>query len=482
MGALYDVAVIGGGPAGLTAASIGARHALATVLFDEQPTLGGQIYRGVDKSSAFRSQIVGGEYRRGVALIEALRQSGATVVSDASVWAIERRSDEPQGFFDVGVTYGSASVREVRFVQARAIILATGALERPFPIPGWTLPGVLSAGAAQILLKAHGVVAEGNVVLAGTGPLLWLLARQYLDAGVAIAALLDTTPRRQRWQSMRNALDFAVSPYFRRGLALVQSVRKRVQVVRNVTGLEASGPDRLETIRYDAGGATHALSADLLLLHQGIVPDLNLSSAMGCAYRWSEAQACFVPVIDAWGGTSLPDVFIAGDAAGIIGAEAAEARGHLAALAVANALGRIDAKARDAAAEAPRAALVRASRGRAFIDAIYRPADPYRIPQGATVVCRCEGVKAQEIVDATKAGAPGPNQVKAFLRCGMGPCQGRYCGLTVTELIAHERKAPPDEIGYFKLRWPAKPITLGELASLPGSAPATAAVVRNAPH
>src|SRR5215467_510073 len=196
MGALYDVAVIGGGPAGLTAASIGARHALATVLFDEQPTLGGQIYRGVDKSSAFRSRIVGGEYRRGVALIEALRQSGATVVSDASVWAIERRSDEPQGFFDVGVAYGSTSVREVRFVQARAIILATGALERPFPIPGWTLPGVMTVGAAQTLLKSSGLVPQGSVVLAGLGPLLWLYAAQLLDAGASIDAILETTPRR----------------------------------------------------------------------------------------------------------------------------------------------------------------------------------------------------------------------------------------------------------------------------------------------
>ena len=96
----------------------------------------------------------------------------------------------------------------------------------------------------------------------------------------------------------------------------------------------------------------------------------------------------------------------------------------------------------------------RALRGRAFLDALYRPADDYRLPRGDTIVCRCEEVTAQQIIGAVKAGAAGPNQLKAFLRCGMGPCQGRFCGLTVTELVARERRISPTEAGYFRLRWP----------------------------
>jgi bacterioferritin-associated ferredoxin len=213
-----------------------------------------------------------------------------------------------------------------------------------------------------------------------------------------------------------------------------------------------------------------------------MVPDVNLGSALGCAHRWNDAQACFEPVVDAWGGSTLPGVFFAGDAAGIAGAAAAEARGQLAALAVANALGRIDAKARDAAAVKPRAALTRALRARVFLDALHRPADVYRIPRGATVVCRCENVTAGQVIDALRDGAAGPNQVKAFTRCGMGPCQGRFCGLTVTELVARERRIPPEQAGYFRLRWPVKPITLAELAAMPGSAEAERAVVRDTPH
>jgi len=105
--------------------------------------------------------------------------------------------------------------------------------------------------------------------------------------------------------------------------------------------------------------------------------------------------------------------------------------------------------------------------GRFFLDTLYRPADAFRRPVGDTIICRCEEVTAKQVRDMAKMGCEGPNQMKAFLRCGMGPCQGRLCGLTVTELIAEVRQVPPAEVGYYRLRPPVKPITLGELASLP---------------
>jgi thioredoxin reductase/bacterioferritin-associated ferredoxin len=471
----YDVAVIGAGPAGLVAATVSARHALATVLFDEQAAPGGNIYRApIAGREAPREMPSAGTARR-MALVSAFRQSGATPVFDATVWAARKRDD---GMYEIGVSYGASAARSVRFVIARSVIIATGALERPFPIPGWTLPGVMAAGAAQMPLETSDAGGKRRIVLAGTGPLLWLLASQYLDAGVKLEALLDTTPRSRWWRIVSDARGFALSVHFDGDAALRRDVRRRVRVVANVSALAATGPGRLESLRFDAAGGTHALSADLLLLHQGVVPDINLGSAMGCSYRWNDAQACFHPVVDAWGGSTLADVFFAGDAAGFAGADAADARGHLAALAVANALGRIDAKARDAAAERPRAALRRALRGRAFQDAVYRPVDAYRIPRGDTVVCRCERVTARQVIAAVKEGACGPNQVKSFLRCGMGPCQGRFCGVTVTELVARERRISPAEAGHFRLRWPAKPITLSELASLAGSPEAERAVVR----
>jgi NADPH-dependent 2,4-dienoyl-CoA reductase/sulfur reductase-like enzyme len=221
------------------------------------------------------------------------------------------------------------------------------------------------------------------------------------------------------------------------------------------------------------------MAADLLLLHQGVAPNINLASATGCQHVWDERQLCWDPVVDRFGASSIAGVTIAGDGAGIAGAAAAEHRGRLAALAAACQLGRIDEARRDREAARHLSALRRAERGRVFLDLLYRPAEAFRVPRGDTIVCRCEEVTARQIVDAVALGCSGPNQMKSFLRCGMGPCQGRLCGLTVTELIAASRGVAPDSVGYYRLRPPVKPITLQELASLPKSEAAIRAVLRN---
>jgi thioredoxin reductase/bacterioferritin-associated ferredoxin len=472
----YDLVVVGGGPAGLAAAAMASQYGMSTVLLDDQRAVGGQIYRNVMSSPFTHPQTLGDDYLQGVALIEAFRRSAATHVPGASVFAVTKTED---GACEIALTVGGEGGRRTETVIAEAVILATGAQERPFAIPGWTIPGVMTVGAAQLLLKTSGIVPSGRLVLAGTGPLLWLLASQYLRAGVSIDALLDTAPKGRYAEAATHALGFLTSDYFARGFRMLREVRSRVKVIEHVTALAAGGDERLTSVRYEVNDTTHELAADVLLLHQGIVPNLNLSNAIGCAQHWNDLQKCWEPTVDAWGGTSVPNVFIAGDGASVDGAEAAEACGRLVALAVANALGRIDAKARDEAAAEPRSALQRVTRGRRFFDTLYRPAHYFRIPRGDTVVCRCEQVTAQEIVEAVAAGCPGPNQMKAYLRCGMGPCQGRLCGLTVTEIIARARKLPPSAIGYFRLRFPVKPITLGELAAMPTTEAARQVVDRD---
>ena len=476
MSTVYDVAVIGGGPAGVAAATVAARYALATALFDEQSRPGGRRY-GASMASFEAGFEAPAHENRDTELLAALRQSGATAVFDATVWAAHRRDD---GLFDVGVAYGSPDARNARLTSARALIVATGAVARAFPIPGATLAGVLGATDASVRLGAAEDQGQRGIVLAGNGPLLWQLAAEYLAAGVRLEALAVTTPRAQRFLALPNVSNAMASADFLRGLALEQRVRRRVRVIRNVTAIIARGRERVETVELETRRRIEILQADTLVLHQGLVPEMNFGGALGCAYRWNDARACFEPVVDAWGGSTLPGVFFAGDAAGIAGMAAARARGHLAALAVANALGRIDARARDAAAEKPRAALRHALRGSAFLDALHRPADTYRIPRGDTVVCPCENVTAEQVIATVRQGAAGPNQVKAFTRCGMGRCQGRFCGLAVTELVARKRRTSPEEAGHFRLRWPVKPITLAELAALPISAEAERAVARDA--
>src|SRR5207245_22639 len=125
-----------------------------------------------------------------------------------------------------------------------------------------------------------------------------------------------------------------------------------------------------------------------------------------------------------------------------------------------------------------RTSLAKAERGRACLDTLFRRSPQFRIPKGDTIVCRCEEITAKDILDAVAIGATGPNQLKAYRRTGMGPCQGRLCGLTVTELMAQARGKSPQEIGYYRLRAPVKPITLAELAAVPKAEADVQAVVR----
>ena len=197
--------------------------------------------------------------------------------------------------------------------------------------------------------------------------------------------------------------------------------------------------------------------------------------AVGIDHDWDDTQLCWVPRLDDDGNSNLAGIAMAGDGAGIGGAEAARWRGVAAGIAATRALGRTVAPADEQQA---RNELARTLRGRRFLDELYRPAKNFRLPAGDTIVCRCEEVIASEISSTVALGCPGPNQMKAFLRCGMGPCQGRLCGLTVTELIAEGRGVSPNAVGYYRVRAPVKPITVQELATLPKSDAGMKAVIR----
>ncbi|WP_244258748.1 NAD(P)/FAD-dependent oxidoreductase [Cupriavidus gilardii] len=487
-----DLLVVGAGPAGLAAATRAAGLGLSTVLIDEQPAPGGQIYRAIGNTPVRNRAILGEDYWHGQSLLEPFARSGARHLSAATVWSINALEGEAAAGAE-GQGEGRRAVFEVAYSVARPgqdpqaallhcrhIVLATGAQERPFPIPGWTLPGVITAGAAQILLKTSGVVPEGRTVLAGGGPLLYLLAWQYLNAGVKLEAILETTDSGQWRKALPHAWGFLRSPYLGKGLKLLRAVRRAVPIVNGVTALEAlAGADgKVAELRYEAGGQSRKMAVDQLLLHQGVVPNTNLSRAVGAEHAWNERQDCWEPAVDAWGATSVPHLTIAGDGAGIAGAVAAEHRGRIAALHAAADLGRIDLATRDREAAAHRTALTRATRGREFFEVLYRPLAQFRRPVGDTIVCRCEEATAEQVRHAARIGCQGPNQLKAFLRCGMGPCQGRFCGLTVTELIADEQQRHPRDVGYYRLRFPTKPVTLGEIATLPQTQASREAVVR----
>jgi NADPH-dependent 2,4-dienoyl-CoA reductase/sulfur reductase-like enzyme len=299
--------------------------------------------------------------------------------------------------------------------------------------------------------------------------LLLLYAVQALRAGGKIAGILDLSaadaPRRA-FVHMPGAL--RTPALLGRGLAWRGGIIRASVPWLHASEVRALGDGVLQEIAFRADGRDRREPADLLLLHDGVVPSIQITRALGCEHAWDPAQRCWKPVTDEWGATSVPCVLVAGDGAGVGGWQAAGLSGRIAVLGVAAALGKIDAVTRDVAAKPLRAAHARALAIRPFLDTLYAPRPP--VLDDATIVCRCEEVTAGRIREAADLGCLGLNQLKAFTRCGMGPCQGRMCGLTAAEVMAQARNVPVAEIEPYRLRFPTKPLTLGELASLESAA------------
>lgn len=451
-----DLLIIGGGAAGLSAAATADGLGLTVELLDERSALGGNLYAGVGKR-ADDDRAFGPDQVRGRALLAGA--AGATRSSSTFAWRIERD----------GRTFVADGAGGVRSIAPRRLLIATGAMERPVPIPGAMLPGVMYAGAAQLLLKSAASVPAGRCVLVGSGPLLLLVATQLLAFGVRPAGIVETKPRTSL-QAFLSHLPSALNApgLLARGIRLLGKLKASgVPFHRGAIRASIAGRDRVERVEFtDAEGRRQSIEAELVLLHDGIIPNDHVTRQLGCRERWNEAQHCFQPETDPWGETSLPGVFAAGDCTGIGGGRAAELAGTLAALEIARQLGRIAEGERDRQAERPRRALRRQHSFRPFLEMQFPPSIALAGDAASdTVLCRCEDVTAGEIRLAVAQGATGPDQLKSFTRCGMGPCQGRSCSMAVAEIIAKETGSTVEAIGRHEIRSPLKPLPLGQIAT-----------------
>jgi len=377
------------------------------------------------------------------------------------------RREDARAPLEIGILRGGVA----EIVRAHCVIVASGAQERAVPVPGATLPGVMGAGGAQSLLKGAGLVPDVPVVIAGSGPLVSLVAWQLVCAGTPVRAVLLTMP--VGWMSraagtLPEAL--AMPGALRKGIGWRLALAARGVKVMQVRDLAIEGRERVESVRFRHRGHEQSIRASLVLLHEGVIPNAHLTFAAQLDHVWDARQHAFRPAADEWGRTSEPGVLVAGDGVRILGAEAAVETGRIAALEAAYRLGRIRVQDRDLLAGPHRASLARHRRFREFLDhafepgaAVLRPSDP------AVTVCRCEEVTAGEIERVIADGCPGPNQAKAFTRCGMGPCQGRMCATVVSEMFAERRRAGVGTVGHCRIRPPIKPLTVGELATLEGT-------------
>lgn len=442
-----DLLVAGAGPAGMAAAVEATDRGLSVLVLDENAAPGGRIWQALETRGASDPN-----EQSALDLMRRFRACGADLRFGATIWAIE---PDRQVFWSAGGTAHTA--------RPDRILLATGTTERPVPAAGWTLPGVMTVGAAQIALKTGGLVPRGATWIAGQGPLILLYAVQAIRAGGDIAGIIDLAPRdwsflRHVPAALRSAGELAKGMLWRRAIAKAGVPWLRADSIR------AEGRDELERIVITTDARERAEVADTLLLHDGVAPSIQLTRAIGCEHAWHGTSRYWYPVTDAWGATSVPHVHVAGDGAGIAGAAAAVTSGRLVALGIAHALGRIDLPTRDDAVRALQAARRKQLAIRPLLDAAYPPLSIS--VADATLICRCEEVTAGEIRDAVRHGCLGMNQLKAYTRCGMGPCQGRTCSTIAAEVIAAARACPVSVVEPLRTRFPTKPLRLQELAAL----------------
>lgn len=462
-----DVIVIGAGPAGLAAATTAAAQGLKVLLLDEQAEPGGQVWRHAERILADEAPALGKvaeSYGGAGEAVAALRASSLEYRPGAAVFDVSRDL-EVSWLQRVADAQGGACHR-IHEAGAQALILATGAMERPLPFPGWTLPGVMGVGALQTALKVGGLrPAGGAFVLAGQGPLLLLYLAQLAAMGVRPDAILDLSPP-GRLGAATADLPSALIGDFRlmaRGFGLLRGrALSRTKVYRQVTGLQARGTEALDSLAFESGGNAHEVPCKLLGIHDGVIPATQISRLLGLDHRWREDQQCFEPVTNDDGGSSDERIWIAGDGGGIEGVDLAGLRGRLAALKAAERLDRLSSADCEKMAAPLRASRARRFKARQFLDRLYAPVPLDSHLTDATTICRCEGVTAARIREAIGQGANGPNRVKTFTRCGMGPCQGRMCGPSLVRLLAAETGRPPAEVGALRIRPPLKPILLGD--------------------
>ncbi|MFK4145032.1 FAD-dependent oxidoreductase [Streptomyces sp. NPDC004065] len=437
-----DLAVIGAGPAGLAATLAAAARGLRVALLDAAPAPGGQYLRQPAADLAarrppgphrpHRPHRPGRAWRRlRDALAAHVAAGRVTLLMDHHIWAVEPAFPG----FTVHALPGPDEEESVA-VRSRALVLATGGYEKVLPFPGWTLPGVVTAGGAQAMLKGGLVVPGRRAVMAGTGPLLLPVATGLAAAGTEVAALVESADLRAL---PRHGRALAVKLPEAAGHA-ARLLRHRVRLLTGHTVLRAHGEDALTAVTVAAldragrprPGTERRLACDTLAVGHGMLPHTDLAVSLGCRLAGPAVH------VDDEQRTDVPGVWAAGEATGIGGAALASAEGHIAGRSAAARLRGGEPRAADWA----RAANSRTTHRKfaAALDAVYAPPAHWteRITDD-TVVCRCEEVTAGAVRRAvTELGAGDARTVKLLTRAGMGWCQGRMCGPAVAGLAGCE--------------------------------------------
>jgi NADPH-dependent 2,4-dienoyl-CoA reductase/sulfur reductase-like enzyme len=458
--------IVGGGPAGMSTAIAAAKHGIASCIIDEGRALGGQIYREPHtraRTEDFPYFLRGDELRAEVRALNHLIE----VRSETVVWGISK-----DGIVAIGKEQHGTDM-----LEPEQLILAPGAYEYTVPFPGWTIPGVMTPGSAQIMAKTMAISPGKRVVIGGTGPLIYVVASQLVKRGVNVVAVLEATRQFDWWRLP--AFGWRAHDVIAEGLGYLRTLRQAgvpLHYGRVVT--RAEGTDELTGIVHapvdkewvpDLERA-ESIDADTLCVGYGLQPRNYLAQLAGCDIEFDRYQGGWRATRDADMCTSKPKVFAVGDGAGVAGAATAELEGTIAGLVCANRLGGLTGAALLEArkpAEAKLNRLAGAQQALGYITRI-RPGIS-QLVEDDTIVCRCEEVKWNEVKAALEHGGTRFRTLKVMTRFGMGMCQARYCWPAMARKIALEKNTTIEDTGPVSPRPPIRPVSIDVIAAADAS-------------
>ncbi|WP_213766878.1 FAD-dependent oxidoreductase [Caballeronia sp. dw_19] len=455
-----ELLVIGAGPGGLSAALFAQRAGAKVTVLDERSQAGGQYYKQLGVSVPEQGVAPpDAQHRRGAALIEAARKAGVEIIHDALVWG----AFEPKEFI------ATVRGRSIRFRPA-ACIVATGAYERGWQVPGWTLPGVMTTGAAQTLWRTSRRLPAKRVLIAGNGPLNLQLAAELLSGGANVAAVVEAAPR-PGLAALGSlvTMSLAAPGLVAEGIGYSRMTKRNgVRIINDtvIEAIEKNGSGLSVTLAH-VSGEKHAkrIDVDVVCLGYGFEPANELLRALGCTHDFDTHRRQLATRRDDTGLTSVAGVYALGDCTGLGGAKAALAEGSVVGAAVAASLGHTLGGSLTGERDRAAAELAKQRRFQQALWAVY--ASPLNAPKercGDTVICRCEEVTFGELDAALDEGLSTVGAIKRRTRIGMGRCQGRYCAPVLDEIVCERFGRSRDEMSGFAPRVPVKPVSIAELA------------------
>ena len=452
----FQALIIGLGPAGMSAAVELVRKGIQVAVVDENPEPGGQIYRQPPEDFVIEDQsFLGVRYRVGQSIIRQFNQlkDKITIFSKTVAW----------GFFE-GTTMALEHEGHIELVEFDKLILCEGAVERSIPFPGWTLPGIMTAGGLQKMIKNQRMLPGKRFLLSGASPLQLSVAASLVKDGAEVVALCEAT-------SIKDSLRLLPEIIRQKGLLkeavsyLFPVLKKSAPILRPYSVISAKGDNqvreatvaRLDENWAPISGTERTFEVDTVALGYGFLPVARLARLCGCTQVYDSVLKSWKPKTDLFMQTSVENIYTAGDSSGVEGADLAEVEGRIAGAHAAAELAKMPVAERDQRLKSLFRTREKIKAYSKLLNQVFSPRSGlFTLTEDDTIVCRCERITASEVFAGIERGYRNINEIKRTRVC-MGPCQGRTCESIVTELML-QKGITIEEIGHMTIRPPITPM------------------------